>query len=220
MNVASSPAGRCQGEVMGKNSAVSVLVMAGAVVFALTGCTTGPHGTATASTPATPAPNTSTSTPQTSPSPDTASPVGSELPISPACGAATGQAAAAKGIAALPLPAGLSDSHWDAARADYTGYSACAALSWSVITVQGSTGSSPYAILLFNKGNYLGAATKLAYSFQPDVTRSNDNTLQVTYHYPKTGENDANLTGTTTATLTWDANTQKVLFAGTTPPIS
>ncbi len=205
---------------MGKNCFVSVLVMAGAVVFALTGCTMGPHGTVTVSTPATLTPNTSTSMPETSPSSDTASPVNSALPISPACGAATGQAAAAKGIAALPLPAGLSDSRWDAARADYTGYSACAALSWSVITVQGSTGSSPYAILLFDKGSYLGTATKLAYPFQPDVSRSSDNTLHITYHYPKTGEDDANPTGTTTVTLTWNANSQKVLFAGTTPPIS
>jgi hypothetical protein len=205
---------------MGKNSAVSALVMAGAVVFALTGCTTGPHGTATASTPGTPTRNTSTSTPHSSPPSDTASPVGSALPISPGCGAATGQAAAAKGIAALPLPTGLPDSRWDAAGADYTGYSSCSALSWSVITVQGSTGSSPYAILLFNQGSYLGTATKIAYPFQPDVTRSNDNTLHITYHYPKTGEDDANPTGTTTVTLTWDTNTRKVLFTGTTPPVS
>ncbi|MCU0153009.1 hypothetical protein N8H10_09435 [Curtobacterium flaccumfaciens pv. poinsettiae] len=51
----------------------------------------------------------------------------------PTCGPTSGAEAAAAGIAALPLPAGLEDAKWDAANADYSGYDACAPLSWSVV---------------------------------------------------------------------------------------
>jgi hypothetical protein len=203
---------------MMRSTRPSVFLVGAAVVVALTGCTAGSNPTAGVSSRAA-APSSRASVPRSSGTPSPG--VGpSETSSSPSCGPSTGQAAAAKGIAALPAPTNLTGIRWDALGAEYAGYSPCTALSWSIITVQGSTASSPYAILLFHHGSYLGTATKIACPSHPDVTRTTDNTVHVTYHYPKAGENDADLTGTTNVTLNWDANAHKVQFDGSTPPVS
>ncbi|WP_139178806.1 LppP/LprE family lipoprotein [Curtobacterium sp. MCBA15_005] len=136
----------------------------------------------------------------------------------PTCGPSNGAAAAAEGIAALPLPAGLEDAKWDAANADYSGYDACAPLSWSVATLDRATAGSPYAILLFHEGRYLGTATAQQYAFEPTVERQSDRAVTVTYRFAEAGEPNAAPSGRTTATFTWDDETGRVEMTGDTPP--
>ncbi|SMG18867.1 LppP/LprE family lipoprotein [Agreia pratensis] len=175
-----------------------------ALVAALAaGCatTTDPGPTAAA-----PAPSSSENTAATpTPSPD-------------ACGPATAQEAAAAGIAALPAPAGLESSRWDAANADYSGYDPCAALSWSVVTLEFATVSSPAAILLFHDGVYLGTATEKAYGFTPAVERTADNSISVTYRFNQGMESNTEASGRAVATYTWNAATDSVEMVGDVPP--
>jgi hypothetical protein len=205
------------------------LVVLAAAALTLAGCTSAPGPVASSSAAATsnPAPS---SPSDASPTVSASTPAETTGPTSPgssgtggaggsgSCGPSSGRAAAAAGIAKLALPAGLPDATWDAANADYTGYEPCAALSWVTLGIAMSTASSPYAILLFHNGSYLGTATKEAYGFLPDVVRAGDATLKVTYHYPKPGESTADASGTTNVVLTWNASAGKVEFSGETPP--
>ncbi|BDZ48509.1 hypothetical protein GCM10025867_07500 [Frondihabitans sucicola] len=125
---------------------------------------------------------------------------------------------AAKPIRALALPSGLSDARWDAAHADYSGYEPCAALSWSVVTIEGSTPSSPYAILLFHDGEYLGTATSVPYGFSPVIARGSDDAISVTYRYAQGTDSNADPSGRATATYRWNAATGRVDMRGSTPP--
>lgn len=197
-----------------RTSKTALFLTGAALVALLTGCSGGdgdsgeaaPTVTETVTAPptdtaATPSP---TSTPTPTPT--------------PTCGPATGSAAAAAGIAALPSPAGLEDTKWDAANADYTGYDACAALSWSVVAPEFGTAGSPYAILLFHQGRYLGTATAEQYAFEPTVERLSDASITVTYSYAKAGEPNAEPSGRTTATYTWNDGTERVDMTGEVPP--
>lgn len=136
----------------------------------------------------------------------------------PTCGPTSGAEAAAAGIAALPLPAGLEDAKWDAANADYSGYDACAPLSWSVVEPEFATAGSPYAILLFHEGRYLGTATAEQYAFEPTIERRSGSAVTVTYKFAKAGEPNAAPSGRTTATFTWNDETGRVDMTGDTPP--
>jgi hypothetical protein len=134
------------------------------------------------------------------------------------CGPATGQEAAAAGIAELPAPAGLEGVPWDAANADYSGYDPCAALSWSLVTLEGGTVSTPTAVLLFHSGSYLGTATPTAYGFTPSVERTADDAISVTYRFPQGSESNAEASGSTVATFRWNADTSALDVAGDFPP--
>ncbi|WKD60123.1 hypothetical protein CCICO_00300 [Corynebacterium ciconiae DSM 44920] len=94
----------------------------------------------------------------------------------------------------------------------------CAALSAIVITIEGATGSSPFHILLYHYGEYLGTATYEPYGFSPTVDRVDDATLSVIYHWPRPGEGTANRTGESHAEFHWDEEAQKVIMSGELPP--
>lgn len=171
----------------------------------LAGCssTPAPTTTRTVTQTAAPAPSSSdTSTPTTS------------------CGPATGSAAAASAIAGLPAPAGLDGVAWDASTADYSGYEPCAALSWSVVTLVGSTSSSPYAILLFHDGRYLGTATSTPYAFTPEIRRATADTIDVSYRYAEKTDANADPTGRAQARFTWNDDSDRVVMTGSVPPTS
>ncbi|KQO60046.1 LppP/LprE family lipoprotein [Curtobacterium sp. Leaf261] len=192
----------------------TLFIAGAAALVSLAGCSgqsvdpgpsTTPSSSRSASAPVTSAAaGTSTTTPSSTPS--------------ASCGPASGAEAASAAIAALPLPSGLEGNKWDAANADHSGYDACAALSWSVVTVDGGTPSSPYAVLLFHDGSYLGTATSRQYGFSPTVTRTGADAITVTYRYAKASDSNADPTGRTTATYTWDASTGKVVMTGDVPP--
>ena len=177
------------------------------VAALVAGCATTADAGSTAAAPS-PSPSATaavTPTPTPTPSPD-------------ACGPATGQEAAAAGIAALPAPVGLESARWDAANADYSGYDPCAPLSWSLVTLENATGSSPTAILLFHDGAYLGTATEQAYGFTPAVERTADDAISVTYRFTQGMESNAEASGRAVATYTWNATTDSVEMAGELPP--
>lgn len=134
------------------------------------------------------------------------------------CGPDDAAAAVSRATASLPSPAGLSGVGWDASAADVSGYDPCAALSWAVVTVTGGTSSSPYAILLFHEGTYLGTATKEQYPFQPTVRRTGDDAIAVTYRYATPTDANADPTGSAQATYTWDGDAERVVMTGDVPP--
>jgi hypothetical protein len=107
---------------------------------------------------------------------------------------------------------------WDAANADYSGYDPCADLSWSLVTLEYATVSSPTAVLLFHDGSYLGTATSEAYGFTPTVERTADDAIAVTYRFLQGSESNADASGRATATLTWNAATNSVDLTGDLPP--
>lgn len=182
------------------------ILFVAALAAGLTGCSGG--GTAAPTVT-----RTVTATP-TAASADTPTPT-----PTPTCGPSSGAEAASQAIADLPLPSGLEDAKWDAANSDFSGYDACAPLSWSIVNLDLATGSSPVAILLFHQGRYLGTATKEAYGFVPDVARTDPSTIVVTYHYAKPDESTADASGRTNATFTWNDTTGRVDMSGQTPPV-
>lgn len=94
----------------------------------------------------------------------------------------------------------------------------CSALSWITVTLEGATASSPYHILLFHNGEYLGTATAKAYGFSPRISRVDDSEIAVNYRWPKEGEGNAEASGTTQAGFRWDEGAQKVVMSGDVPP--
>lgn len=198
-----------------RTSKTALFLTGAAVVALLTGCSGGGDGgdaTPTVTETVTAAPTDTAATPS-----PTSTPTPTPTPT-PTCGPATGSEAAAAAIAALPLPAGLEDFRWDAGNADYSGYDPCAALSWSVVTLDHGTAGTPFAILLFHQGRYLGTATSEQYAFEPAIERLADASIAVTYSYAKAGEPNAEPSGRTTATYIWNDGTERVDMTGEVPP--
>ncbi|WP_150851033.1 LppP/LprE family lipoprotein [Corynebacterium tuberculostearicum] len=140
---------------------------------------------------------------QPSPEADTAS----------SCGAADAQTAFSEGVSQV-APWGTIG--WELF--DSTGYDPCASLSWETLMIEGGTSSSPFHIMLFNHGEYLGTATAKPYGFAPTIERVSDSEIAVTYHWPREGEGNANRSGTTDAGFRWDEGQQKVIMSGDVPP--
>ncbi|WP_366032454.1 LppP/LprE family lipoprotein [uncultured Corynebacterium sp.] len=101
---------------------------------------------------------------------------------------------------------------------DSSGYDPCASLSWETLMIEGGSSSSPFHIMLFNHGEYLGTATAKPYGFAPTIERVSDSEIAVTYHWPREGEGNANRSGTTQAGFRWDEGQQKVIMSGDVPP--
>jgi hypothetical protein len=195
------------------------VLLAVLVIGSLAGCSAGrtdPTPTE-ATAAAAPAAGGSTSTPTSSPA--VPLPVVTSRPSStPTCGPADPSAAITQAAARLGPPAGIDGARWDVAGAVRDGYDRCAGLSWVVLRPVDSTGSSPSAILLFHDGAYLGTATKEQYGFEPDVVRTSDDAVTVTYRFPEQNEGNADASGRATATYTWDERAGRVVMSGDVPP--
>lgn len=73
--------------------------------------------------------------------------------------------------------------------------------------------------MLFHRGEYLGTATWLAYSFTPSVSRISDRSIEVVYRYLQDGDmSHAAASGRAVATFTWNDETHSVDMAGEVPP--
>lgn len=107
---------------------------------------------------------------------------------------------------------------WHSNSADTSLYDPCADLSAIAVTVEYATGSSPWMIMLFHRGEYLGTATQQPVGMGQLMQRRADDLLAVTYLYPKPGESNAERSGKATSTFTWDESTQEVVMAGDLPP--
>ncbi|WP_366180480.1 LppP/LprE family lipoprotein [Actinomyces timonensis] len=137
--------------------------------------------------------------------------------------AATEQCAAMEGAIAVAgsldevtaPPAGMS---WSPGEADLSTYDRCAPLSWVTLPIYGATASSPYQIMLFHHGEYVGTASSESYGFKPAVERIDDATIQATYTWPKDGESDAEASGRSVSTFTWDNGSGSVTHGGEWPP--
>lgn len=140
-------------------------------------------------------------------------------PASPSddCAELSGDQALTRYLDRVPPAFPDADWEWSAASADVTGYHPCAALSWIVVGT-GDTVSSPYQIMLFHRGEYLGTTFEDAPGYLPGVSRVADHEIAVTYWWPRDDESNATPSGTTNATFTFDAATGSVKHAGGIPP--
>lgn len=133
------------------------------------------------------------------------------------CSGFTGADAVARWAGDVPPNSG--GYPWAPESAETDGYDPCADLSWIILPIKGGTASSPYQIMLFHNGSYLGTATSDDYGFYPDISRVDDATVSVTWHWPKDGESNAGRSGESTAQFTWDESTQSVQMNGELPPV-
>ncbi len=129
------------------------------------------------------------------------------------CETIDAHAAYESGIGTIPP---WQDNNWTLV--DFSQFDPCAELSWQIITIERGTASSPYHIMLFHKGDYLGTATAEPYGFFPTVEKVSGAEIAVTYHWPREGEANAEHTGTTEAGFRWDDAEQKVIMSGDVPP--
>lgn len=138
-----------------------------------------------------------------------------EADTTSSCGSADAQTAFSEGVSQV-APWGTIG--WELF--DSSGYDPCASLSWETLMIEGGTSSSPFHIMLFNHGEYLGTATAKPYGFAPTIERVSDSEIAVTYHWLREGEGNANRSGTTDAGFRWDEGQQKVIMSGDVPPTS
>ena len=118
------------------------------------------------------------------------------------------------------VPTFRSESYWqwDLDGADTTTYDACAALSWVVLEIPGNTASSPFQIMLFHHGQYIGTTASKPIGFPPKVVRLDDAAIQVAYTWPRDGESNAEASGRSISIFTWDDRTRSVTHSGEWPP--
>lgn len=188
---------------------------------ALTACSTA-DDTDSTTLPTTSAQATATTQPTSAPAPTTTEAHdgdGDETEDAPAdtCFELTGDEAVARW--ASDVPPNAENYPWAPAWAVTDGYDSCADLSWIILPIEGGTASSPYQIMLFHDGSYLGTATSEAYGFYPTISRVDDATISVTWHWPREGESSAGASGESTAQFTWDAPTGSVSMSGEVPPV-
>ena len=151
--------------------------------------------------------------PSTSASPETASAQPTEK-----CATMTGAEAVSTWGPQVPTFRSESYWQWDLDGADTTTYDACAALSWVVLEIPGNTASSPFQIMLFHRGQYIGTTASKPIGFPPKVVRLDDAAIQVAYTWPRDGESNAEASGRSVSIFTWDEQTQGVVHSGEWPP--
>ena len=151
--------------------------------------------------------------PSTSASPETASAQPTEK-----CATMTGAEAISTWGPQVPTFRSESYWQWDLDGADTTTYDACAALSWVVLEIPGNTASSPFQIMLFHRGQYIGTTASKPIGFPPKVVRLDDAAIQVAYTWPRDGESNAEASGRSISIFTWDDRTRSVVHSGEWPP--
>ncbi|MGO2633194.1 MAG: LppP/LprE family lipoprotein [Galactobacter sp.] len=103
---------------------------------------------------------------------------------------------------------------WDRQHANLSGYDPCATLSWIGYPLARGTGSSPYAIALFVHGEYQEAPDGSKYGWAPVVKRLSNDSIEVTYRWTKDGEANAEASGATVITYTWDEAAGEIVASG------
>lgn len=128
-----------------------------------------------------------------------------------------GAAAITDAVAQLPPAfADAPDVAWDPTPDDGT-YDPCATLSAATVTVDGATGGSPEAVLLFHNGAFVGTATPEPYGLTTlNTSASTADTVAVDYRYVQPGESNADASGLATVRYQWADGAVRVL--DTLPP--
>lgn len=166
------------------------------------------------SAPASPPPSTSRSTPPTTAQPSTTEATGDEE-----CADLTGTEAAQTWGPEVPtFEPGDPRWDWNLDTAMIEGYDPCADLSSIILPIDGGTVSSPYAVMFFHDGEYIGTATAEPLGFLPQIERVDDATLTTTYTYALDGESNAAASGRAVSTFQWDDASESVQHTGEFPP--
>lgn len=152
--------------------------------------------------------------PPASASPETAS----AEPTTEKCATMTGAEAISTWGPQVPTFREGYDWQWNLDRADPNTYDPCAALSWVVLEIPGNTASSPFQIMLFHRGQYIGTTASKPIGFPPKVVRLDDAAIQVAYTWPRDGESNAEASGRSISIFTWDDRTRSVTHSGEWPP--
>ncbi|WP_303325162.1 LppP/LprE family lipoprotein [Actinomyces radicidentis] len=134
----------------------------------------------------------------------------------PTCATTSGSEALEQNLS--QVPADSRGFPWTADYAETDGYDPCAALSWITVSIEGGTASSPYQIMLFHHGRYIGTTASDGIGFHPDVVRLSDSEIQVTYMYTLEGKANAEASGRSVSTFTWDEATGSIVHGGEWPP--
>lgn len=81
-------------------------------------------------------------------------------------------------------------------------YNTCNALSFVALNTQGATAGSPYQLLLFHRGKFVGTGVKCNLPFQT-IVDSSQSTVQVNYKYLKDGDAFAAPHGSVDVVFSW-----------------
>lgn len=133
-----------------------------------------------------------------------------------ACSSLTGAQAFDKWVGQVPPDNSGSQYAWDKGMSDVKNYDPCAELSWIMLSIKTPSLSSPYQVMFFNKGEYVGTATSKSFGFQPEVKRKAANAVEVTFHFIRGSESNAEHSGEARSTYTWEAG--KLTRKGALPP--
>lgn len=110
------------------------------------------------------------------------------------------------------------DGNWNFAAADTSTYDPCAPASWIVIPTTTPGPDTPYEIALFHNGEFVDTALSRAYLNEPQVTLTDESTIDVTYYwYVGEGENRTEIP--VDASFTWDEATGEFVHDGSMPPL-
>jgi LppP/LprE lipoprotein len=103
----------------------------------------------------------------------------------PVCGVNLGSPQVIDAVKSLPPYPG-TDWTWATNPEAFRGnFNPCATLSTALVSVEGSTASSPVTALMFHNGSYLGTATAKAYGFTMlNASRTTDDTVVLDYSEP------------------------------------
>lgn len=165
---------------------------------------------------------TPTGTPATKQSPTpTAEPTPSPTAT---CSGLTGQEALDRWVSEVPPfePGHPGTEHvaWTTEYSITDTYDECAELSWIVLDVEGATGSSPNAIMLFHHGELIGLASEEYFPYYPQVVGTAEGAVQVSYPWPSPHETPPNRSMRSISTFTWDEDSSSVRRDGDLPPVT
>lgn len=183
--------------------------------------TSSPAPSSTASTSSispTPSPtlNTGNAAPATTPAPtlNTGSPQPEQ-----ACGSSNVDQVVAQHIAEVPEMYAESGAAtgWIVDSTASESYDACLDLSWVILPLSRGTGSSPYQIMLFHRGEYIGTPSLVSFGFYPRVARVSDDAIEVGYSWPDEGQPNASARVQTVMTYRYNPDTGGVTATGRWP---
>lgn len=135
--------------------------------------------------------------------------------VEPQCSGLTGGQALNQWVGEVPT---MNGWQWNTEYASTETYDECLPLSYITMTIDGATASSPYQIMLFHNGEYLGTTLAEPRGFSPRIVRLADDAIQVTYRFPLAGESNAMASGTAVSQFTWDDAQGQVVQTGEYPP--
>jgi len=107
------------------------------------------------------------------------------------------------------------DATWSTSNVE-TSFDPCAELSFALLSLSNATGSSPNQVALFHYGEYIGTTSDCAPGFQV-VRQVSDDSIIVTYRWPKPGEPNAGEKDEREVQYTWVDDDTGVQMQGQIP---